>query len=110
MLKNGMTEHENNWALAIWVGALSFVLSTALYIYSYRLQGIKVSIFPRSSESEKINVYTGLIFAGLSFGSRFLRTDLGIDIAPHVCSLAATIGFFWLQRKFPTGEVEIEGS
>ena len=104
----GMTEHENNWALAIWVGAVCFILFTALYAYSYRLQGIKIRFFPRSGKSEMTNIYIGLVFALLSLGSRHLRTELGIEFAPHICSFAAGVLFFWLQSKFPTGEIQVE--
>ncbi|WP_102795273.1 hypothetical protein [Bowmanella denitrificans] len=105
----GMTEHENNWALAIWVGALGFGLSSALYAYTYRLQGIRIRFFPRFYQSEKIHIYTGVGFATLGFGSRFLRTELGMEFGPYLCATAAAVLFFWLQRRFPTGEVGIKG-
>ena len=104
----GMTEHENNWALAIWVGALCFGLSSALYAYAYRLQGIRIRFFPRFYQSEKIHIYTGIGFAVLSFGSRFLRTELGMELGPYLCSMAAVVVFFWIQSRFPTGEVGIK--
>ena len=44
------------------------------------------------------------------FLSRFLRTDAGIEFSPHVCSVAAAILFFWLQSRFPTGEVELKAA
>ncbi|ESP91421.1 MULTISPECIES: hypothetical protein [Pseudoalteromonas] len=105
----GMTEHENNWALAIIVGTLLFALSCTLYFYLYRLQGIKIRLFPRSKTAEKINLYATFGFAGLGFCSRFLRTELGINWAPYFCALAACIAMFWLLVKLPTGEVMVEG-
>ena len=106
----GMTEHENLWALAMWGGAIVFALSTALYVYTYRIQGVKVSLLPRSSFSEKLNIYAAFVFAGLGFGSRYLRTDWGIEFAPYVCALAAAMLFFYLQRRYPTGESTVEKS
>ncbi|MEN1729077.1 MAG: hypothetical protein AAGJ52_11620 [Pseudomonadota bacterium] len=103
----GMTEHENQWALAMWMGAIAFLLSTALYVYSYRLQGIKIRFFPRSGSSEKLNIGIGVVFALLVLGSRFLRTELGFAYSPHVCSSAAGVLYFWLLAKYPTGEVQI---
>lgn len=103
----GMTEHENLWALAMWIGAIGFVVFTALYVYSYRLQGIKIRLLPRSGGSEKLNISLGIVFCALAFGSRLLRTELGFDFAPYLCSFAAGALYFWLLAKFPTGEVQV---
>ena len=103
----GMTEHENLWALAMWIGGIGFVIFTALYVYAYRLQGIKIRLLPRSSNSQKLNIGAGVIFCLLAFGGRWLRTGLGFEFAPHVCSFVAGALYFWLLAKFPTGEVQI---
>ncbi len=104
----GMTEHENMWALAMWIGAIMFGLTTALYIYTYRLQGIRIGFLPKSSQSEKLNVIAAFVFVILAFGGRYLRTEYGIEWSPHVCSFLAAVTFFWLQHKYPTGEIEVK--
>ncbi len=104
-----LTEHENDWALAIWGGILGFAMSTALYIYSYRLKGINVGIFPRSNSSVMVNVYAGIGFALLTFASRFLRESFALDAAAYVCAIIAASLFFWLNRKYPTGEKTVDG-
>ncbi|MBE1300685.1 MAG: hypothetical protein GJ680_12375 [Alteromonadaceae bacterium] len=102
----GMTEHENMWALAIWIGAALFILSTALYMYTYKIQGIKVSLLPKTDKAEKLNVYAAFVFSFLAFATRYLRTEFGLEFAPYVCAILAAGVFFWLQSKYPTGEVE----
>lgn len=101
----GMTEHDNTWALAIWGGAIAFVLSSILYVYIYRVQGIKLSFLPKSSESEKLNVYVAFIFAFLASGSRLLRTEFDWSYSPHLCALLSAALFFWIQSRYPTGEI-----
>ena len=49
----GMTEHENMWALGMYIGAASFGIFVALYLYTFRLLGIKVSVLPRTKERIK---------------------------------------------------------
>ncbi len=46
----GMTEHENMWALGMYIGAASFGIFVALYLYTFHLLGIKVSILARTKE------------------------------------------------------------
>lgn len=101
-----MTEHENMWALAIWIGAALFILSTALYIYTYKIQGIKINMFPKTDKSVKLNIYVAFGFAVLTFATRNLRTELDLELAPYLCAVLAAGVFFWLQGKYPTGEVE----
>ena len=99
----GMTEHENQWALAMWIGVFGLLIFTALYVYSYRLQGIKIRLLPRLGDSMKLNIGVGVVFVLLVFGSRLLRTGLGFEYAPHVCSFAAGALYFWLLAKYPPG-------
>ena len=49
----GMTEHDNLWALGMYIGSASFGLFVAFYLYTFRLLGIKVNILPRSKERIK---------------------------------------------------------
>jgi len=106
----GMMEHENNWALMMLIGAIGFVIAVLIYRESYKLAGIKISLFPRSQASKTMHVYAGLAFFLCVFPSRILRTEFGFEYAPHVCASACVILFFYLQRVYPTGEVESVGS
>ena len=46
----GMTEHENMWALGMYIGAASFGIFVAFYLYTFRHLGIKVSVLARTKE------------------------------------------------------------
>jgi len=99
----GMTEHENSWALAMWLGGIGFALSISLYLYTYRLLGIKPVIIPKSSGSIKLNIISALIFSILVFSSREIRL-MGFAYAPHIAASLSAIIFFIVQYKYPTGE------
>ena len=103
----GMTEHENQWALAMWIGVFGLLIFTALYVYSYRLQGIKIRLLPRLrlGDSMTLDMGVGVVSGLVTLGSRLLRTELGFEYAPYVCSFAAGALYFWLLAKYPTGEV-----
>ncbi len=99
----GMTEHENLWALAMWLGGLGFAISVGLYYYTYRVLGVKLNIIPKSSTSIWLNLITGLVFAVLLIGGRELRLT-GFEYAPHLAALLAGIILFTSLKKYPTGE------
>ena len=65
----GMTEHENMWALGMYIGAASFGIFVALYLYTFRLLGIKVSVLVRTKERLK----SELVLAGYIYGNSFCR-------------------------------------
>lgn len=100
----GMAEHENEWSLAIWVGAILFVLSTSFYYYSFRLIGIKVNIIPRSENAQKFNIIIGIVFALLVILAREVRL-MGFEFAPHLFAIACGLVLFISLRKFPSGEI-----
>ena len=56
-----------------------------------------------------LNVYAGIGFALLTFASRFLREPFALDAAAYVCAIIAAGLFFWLNRKYPTGEKTVDG-
>ncbi|MDQ7048150.1 MAG: hypothetical protein Q9M92_00875 [Enterobacterales bacterium] len=99
----GMTEHGNLWALAMWVGAVVFILSISFLFYTYRLMGIKPTILPRSSATLKLQMITGILFALLVVGSREFRL-MGFQYAPHLFSVTCGLLIFIISRKYPTGE------
>jgi len=87
----------------MWGGALGFALFTGLYIYTYRLLGIKVSIIPKSASSVKMNIVAGVIFAIFLVASREIKL-LGFAYAPHLFSILCGMTMFYLLKKYPTGE------
>ena len=103
VLGYGMTEHGNLWALFMWIGGGFFALFFGLYIYTYRIMGIKVSIIPKSTGSLKMNLLFGILFAILVIASRELRL-LGFEFSPHISSVLAGILIFIGLKKHPTGE------
>ncbi len=99
----GMTEHENQWALAMVLGGLGFAISMGLSYYTFRILGVKPSIIPKSSASMRLNLMSGLVFAILIIGGRELRL-IGFEYAPHIAAVLAGIILFGLINKYPTGE------
>ncbi len=99
----GMTEHENMWALGMYVGAASFGIFVALYLYTFRLMGIKVSIVARTKERIKNEFLLLFIFAVIVIAGREVRL-LGFEFAPHVAALIAGSYMAYLLYKYPTGE------
>ena len=100
----GMTEHDNLWALGIYIGAASFGIFVAFYLYTFRLLGIKVSVLPRSKERIKSEFALLLISAvTLIFGRQF-RVYQGFEYAPHIAALIAGGYVAYLLYKYPTGE------
>jgi len=106
----GMAEHGNNWALAMWLGFFFFAISVGLYLYTYRLLGVKPTIIPKTKNSVMMNLIIGVIFAVLIIAGREVRLA-GFEFAPHLAALLAGVTFFITLQKYPTGEyVEKENS
>jgi len=103
VLGYGMTEHENSWALAMVFGAVGFTISVALYLYTFRILGVKPTLIPKSKNSIKMNLILGLIFAVLVIAGREVRL-MGFEFAPHLAALLAGITLFISLKKYPTGE------
>ena len=99
----GMTEGENMWALGMYIGAASFGIFVALYLYTFRLLGIKVSVLPRTKERIKSELVLLVIFCGNSF----CRKTISIDRI-RICTSRSRIDCRWLYGlsviKYPTGE------
>ena len=99
----GMTEHENMWALGMFIGAASFGIFVALYLYTFRLLGIKVSVLVRTKERLKSELVLAVIFMVILFAGREVRL-LGFEFAPHVAALISGGYMAYLLYKYPTGE------
>tara|TARA_B100000902_G_scaffold324893_1_gene319262 strand:- start:243 stop:848 length:606 start_codon:yes stop_codon:yes gene_type:complete len=100
----GMTEHDNLWALGMYIGTASFGIFVAFYIYTFRLLGIKINILPRSKEKIKSELVLLLIFAVIFIFGRQFRVYEGFEYAPHIAALIAGGYMAYLLYKYPTGE------
>ena len=105
----GMTEHENMWALGMYIGAASFGIFVALYLYTFRLLGIKVSVLVRTKERLKSELVLAVIFMVILFAGREVRL-LGFEFAPHVAALISGGYMAYLLYKYPTGEYLIKNN
>jgi hypothetical protein len=99
-----MTEHDNLWALGMYIGSASFGLFVAFYLYTFRLLGIKVNILPRSKERIKSDLVLLLIFAVILIFGRQFRVYEGFEFAPHIAALISGGYMAYLLYKYPTGE------
>ena len=99
----GMTEHENMWALGMYIGAASFGIFVALYLYTFHLLGIKVSILARTKERIKSDLVLLVIFGVIFIAGRQFRL-IGFEFAPHIAALITGCYMVYLLYKYPTGE------
>ena len=99
----GMTEHENMWALGMYIGAASFGIFVAFYLYTFHLLGIKVSILARTKERIKSELLLLVIFGIILIAGRQVRL-LGFEYAPHIAALISGGYMAYLLYKYPTGE------
>ena len=99
----GMTEDENMWALGMYIGAASFGIFVAFYLYTFRLLGIKVSVLARTKERIKSELLLLVIFGIILIAGRQVRL-LGFEYAPHIAALISGGYMAYLLYKYPTGE------
>lgn len=99
----GMTEHENIWALGMYVGWGSFAIFTALGVYTHRLLGIKASVLIRTKAKLKSTLVSAVLFGSVFVAGRELRL-LGVEYAPHMAALIAGCLLGYLLYRYPTGE------
>ena len=99
----GMTAHENMWALGMYIGAASFGIFVAFYLYTFRLLGIKVSVLARTKERIKSELLLLVIFGIILIAGRQVRL-LGFEYAPHIAALISGGYMAYLLYKYPTGE------
>ena len=99
----GMAEGGNMWALGMYIGAASFGIFVAFYIYTFRLLGIKVSVLPRGKKRIISELVLAVIFGVIIIAGREFRL-LGFEFAPHVAALIAGGYMAYLLYKYPTGE------
>ena len=98
-----MTEHENIWALDLYIGATSFGIFVALYLYNFGLLGIKVSILASTKERINSEFVLLVIFGVILIAGRQFRL-IGFEFAPYIAALIAGGYMAYLMFKYPTGE------
>ena len=98
-----MAEDGNMWALGMYIGAASFGIFIALYLYTFRLLGIKVSVLPRTKERIKSEFVLLVIFGVILIAGRQFRL-IGFEFAPYIAALIAGGYMAYLMFKYPTGE------
>ena len=99
----GMTEHENMWALGMYIGVAGLLIFTALYVYTFRLLGIKLSFLARTKERVRFELVQVVIFTVILIAGRQVRL-LGFEFAPHIATLISGGYMVYLLYKYPTGE------
>ena len=100
----GMTEHDNLWALGMYIGSASLGIFVAFSLYTFRLLGIKINILPRSNERIKSELVLLLIFAVILILGRQFRVYEGFEYAPHIAAIISGGYMAYLLYKYPTGE------
>ena len=100
----GMTEHENDWALAMVIGGIGSILGLLLYIYTFRLLGIKLTTIPRDRRTKKFFIGVMTTSIVLIFVGRKLRL-LGLAYAPHACAALLFVTAVYSMHRYPTGTV-----
>ena len=87
----GMTEHENMWALGMYIGAASFGIFVALYLYTFHLLGIKVSILARTKE----RIVSEIVLASYFWSNSCGRKTSSI-VRVRICTSHSRIDCRWL--------------
>ena len=91
------------WALGMYIGVAGLLIFTGLYVYTFRLLGIKLSFLARTKERVRFELVQVVIFTVIVIASRQVRL-LGFEFAPHIAALIAGGYLAYLLYKYPTGE------
>ena len=112
-----VTEHENSWALVMWLSTISLVLLVLFTRYSERLLGVRVPLLPPSGSGKVFVALQALFFAVVMLGGReatlsgrpetrlegaFPIADL--PLAPYIVAIIFSLGVAYLTYKHPTNE------
>ena len=110
-------EHENMWALGIWLSGISIFLLVLFCRYSERLLGVKGKLLPFSG-SGKIFIGLQMLFFTLVMTAGREGTLLGrpetrlegtfpisdLPLAPYIAAIIVSLGVAYLTYKHPTNE------
>ena len=112
-----VTEHENSWALVMWLSSISVVLLVLFTRYSDRLLGVRVRLLPPSGSGKVFVALQALFFAVVMLGGReatlsgrpetrlegaFPIADL--PLAPYIAAIIVSLSVAYLTYKYPTNE------
>ena len=110
-------EHENMWALGMWLSGISIFLLVLFCRYSERLLGVKGKLLPFSG-SGKIFIGLQMLFFALVMTAGREGTLLGrpetrlegafpisdLPLAPYIAAIIVSLGVAYLTYKHPTNE------
>ena len=112
-----VTEHENSWALVMWLSAISVVLLVLFWMYSARLLGVRAPVLPPSGSGKIFLALQALFYAFVLFVGRgatlwgrpetrlegaFPIADL--PLAPYIAAVIVSLSVAYLTYKYPTNE------
>lgn len=105
----GMTEHENLWALGMYIGLALFLGAAVLAIYSSKLMGLKANLIPKNQSALLFYLVSAGAFGLLILGGRMLRLE-GFSTAPHIAAFLSAALMFYFQYWHPAGEMKRIGA
>ena len=110
-------EHENSWALGMWLSGISVVLLVLLARYSERLLGVRAPFLPHSGSGKVFFLLQALFFAVVMFAGReatvYGRPEIRLEgafpiadlpPAPYVAAIIVSLSTAYLTYKYPTNE------
>ena len=112
-----VAEHENSWALGMWLSGISVVLLVLLARYSERLLGVRAPFLPRSGSGKVFLLLQALFFAVVMFVGReatvYGRPEIRLEgafpiadlpLTPYVAPIIVGLSTAYLTYKYPTNE------
>ena len=87
-----VTEHENSWALVMWLSAISVVLLVLFTRYSERLLGVPIHLLGTYKSGRPETRVEGA----------FPIADL--PLAPYIAAIIVSLSVAYLTYKYPTNE------
>lgn len=110
-------EHENMWALGIWLSGISILLLVLFCRYSERLLGVKGKLLPSSGSGKVFVGLQGLFFAlvitmgreATLLGRPVTRIEgafpiADLPLAPYIAAVIVSLSVAYLTYKYPTNE------
>ena len=112
-----VAEHENSWALGMWLSGISVALLVLFAKYSERLLGVRGPFLPTSGSGKVFLALQALFFAVVMFVGReatvsgrpetrlegaFPIADL--PLAPYIAAVIVGLSVAYLTYKYPTNE------
>ena len=110
-------EHENSWALVMWLSGISVVLLVLFWIYSARLLGVRTPLLPPSGSGKVFMALQALFYAVVMFVGRGAtvsgRPEIRLEgdfpiadlpLAPYIAAVIVSLSVAYLTYKYPTNE------